>query len=140
MIFQRMIGDQRNHKQIMNNANIAENILISPLYVVKTSFQVDIEIYEDKFGKSGDRIHSSHITNDLSTLKNDIHHHITKGFIYLQNDIHLRPAALVNITFFRVDKSACCLIENINHLYCYVYVCQPLNSVNILKIYQLCIC
>ena len=63
MIFQRMIGDQRNHKQPLNNANIAENILISPSYVVKTSFQVDIEIYEDKLGKSGDRIHSSHITN-----------------------------------------------------------------------------
>ena len=30
---------------------------------VQTSFQVDIEIYEDKLGQSGDRILSSHITN-----------------------------------------------------------------------------
>ena len=29
---------------------------------IKTSFQVDIEIYEDKLGQSGDRIFSSHIT------------------------------------------------------------------------------
>ena len=28
----------------------------------QSSFQVDIEIYEDKFGQSGDRILSSHIT------------------------------------------------------------------------------
>ena len=30
---------------------------------VETSFQVDIEIYEDKLGQSGDRILSSHIAN-----------------------------------------------------------------------------
>ena len=29
---------------------------------VQTSFQVDIEIYEDKLGQTGDRILSSHIT------------------------------------------------------------------------------
>ena len=29
---------------------------------VQTSFQVDIEIYEDEFSQSGDRILSSHIT------------------------------------------------------------------------------
>ena len=29
---------------------------------VQTCFQVDIEIYEDKLGQSGDRILSSHIT------------------------------------------------------------------------------
>ena len=35
---------------------------ISPPGPVKTSFQVDIEIYEDKLGKSGYKILSSHIT------------------------------------------------------------------------------
>ena len=33
---------------------------------VLTSFQVDIEIYEDKLGQSGDRILSSHITMPYS--------------------------------------------------------------------------
>ena len=32
---------------------------------VLTSFQVDIEIYEDKLGQSGDRILSSHITKNV---------------------------------------------------------------------------
>ena len=32
---------------------------------VETSFQEDIEIYEDKLGQSGDRILSSHITNNF---------------------------------------------------------------------------
>ena len=35
---------------------------ISPSGPVVTSFPVDIEIYEDKLGQSGDRILSSHIT------------------------------------------------------------------------------
>ena len=30
---------------------------------VKTSFQVDIEIYEDKLGQSRDKVRSGHITN-----------------------------------------------------------------------------
>ena len=38
---------------------------ISPSGPVQTSFQVDIEIYEDKMGQSGDRILSSHITNTV---------------------------------------------------------------------------
>ena len=32
---------------------------------VLTSFRVDIEIYEDKLGQSGDRILSSHITKNV---------------------------------------------------------------------------
>ena len=39
---------------------------ISPSGPVLTSFQVDIEIYEDKLGQSGDRILSSHITKLIS--------------------------------------------------------------------------
>ena len=35
---------------------------ILPCGPVQTSFQVKIEIYEDKLGQSGDRILSSHIT------------------------------------------------------------------------------
>ena len=35
---------------------------ISPVGPVKTSFQVDIDIYKDKLCQSGDRIISSHIT------------------------------------------------------------------------------
>ena len=35
-------------------------LICGPVY---TSFQVDIEIYEDKLGQSVDRILSSHITN-----------------------------------------------------------------------------
>ena len=36
---------------------------------VWTSFQVDIEIYEDKLGQSGDRILSSHITKNIYPCK-----------------------------------------------------------------------
>ena len=39
---------------------------ISPSGPVQTSFQVDIEIYEDKLGQSGDRILSSHITTNYN--------------------------------------------------------------------------
>ena len=35
---------------------------------VQTSFKVDIEIYEDKLGQSGDRILSSHMTNTFISL------------------------------------------------------------------------
>ena len=39
---------------------------ISPSKPVKTSFQEDIQIYEDKLDQSGDRILSSHITMVLT--------------------------------------------------------------------------
>ena len=36
---------------------------------VYTSFQVDIETYEDKLGQSGDRIISSHLRNEFDFWK-----------------------------------------------------------------------
>ena len=42
---------------------------ISTCRPVKTSFQVDIGIYDDKLGQSGDRILSSHITNNIIYLQ-----------------------------------------------------------------------
>ena len=35
---------------------------------VQTSFQVDIEIYEEKLSQSGDRVLSSHITKQFIKL------------------------------------------------------------------------
>ena len=40
--------------------------------LVQTSFQIDIEIYEDKLRQSGDRIFSSHITNKFNILNSAI--------------------------------------------------------------------
>ena len=48
-----------------NQHKTLNNLYISPSEPVLTSFQVDIEIYENKLAQSGDRILSSHITKDV---------------------------------------------------------------------------
>ena len=50
---------------------------------VQTSFQVDIEIYEDKLGQSGDRILSSHITKQIKKKKVKWKFELQKKYINL---------------------------------------------------------
>ena len=45
--------------------NLLDDPRISPSGPVQTSFQVDIEIYEDNLDQSGDRILSSHVTRSV---------------------------------------------------------------------------
>ena len=48
-----------------NQHKTLNNLYILTCGPVQTSFQVDIEIYEDKLSESGDRILSSHITKNV---------------------------------------------------------------------------
>ena len=63
---------------------------------VQTSFQVDIEIYEDKLSQSGDRILSSHITKNV-IIK------LFLQFVYSNKDIYRQTKQ--NKTVVKIHES-----------------------------------
>ena len=69
----------------------------SPSRPVKTSFQKDIKIYEDKLGQSGDMILSSHMINGYSISWSDpLNSYKTTRF--------LKPICMIKVSCINIHK------------------------------------